>query len=181
MIKIFIYLSTLYFLIHCVISAYYNKLRFNENNEFTILQFTDLHYGESLEKDINTTILQEKLINYTKPDLVIITGDSVSGYAWNGLNQTFYSDCWKLWTSSMEKLKIPYAYALGNHDDEADLTRKQIIDLDQTNKYSLSQYNSECTGATNYFIPIKSNNLSHSDEPLPYCGYSTQMTRCAMV
>lgn len=27
------------------------KLRFNSNHEFTILQFTDLHYGESDEKD----------------------------------------------------------------------------------------------------------------------------------
>lgn len=29
------------------------RLKFNENGEFTILQFTDLHYGESDEKDKN--------------------------------------------------------------------------------------------------------------------------------
>lgn len=28
-------------------------LKFNENHEFTILQFTDLHYGEDDEKDQN--------------------------------------------------------------------------------------------------------------------------------
>lgn len=59
-------------------------LRFNENHEFTILQFTDLHYGEESEKDENNMKLQQKLIEWVKPDLTVLTGDMISGYGWDG-------------------------------------------------------------------------------------------------
>ncbi len=139
-------------------SAYYQKLRFTNDKEFTILQLTDLHYGEGPNRDHNSTILTERLLNMTNPDLVVITGDSVSGYAWDGLNNTFYYDCWKMWTSPMEKLGIPYAYTLGNHDDQGDYNRKQICNLDSTNNFSLTQFNPSVTGASNYFVPIYSSN-----------------------
>jgi hypothetical protein len=144
-----------------IVNSHYNqKLRFKSNEEFTILQLTDLHYGEGGEGDRNSTLLVEKLINFTKPDLVIVTGDSVSGYAWDNLNKTFYEDCWKEWTSPMIKLQVPYAYTLGNHDDQADLSRKQIIDLDCSSNFSLVENhplsNPKYNGATNYHIPIYS-------------------------
>jgi predicted MPP superfamily phosphohydrolase len=125
------------------------------------LQFTDLHYGENGRNDVNSSILQHRLINFTQPDLVVVTGDSVSGYAWDGLNATFYKDLWHAWTKPMRKLKVPYAYTLGNHDDQADYSRKQIVDLDCTHNYSLVQYSSNITGATNYWLPIYS---SQSEE-----------------
>jgi 3',5'-cyclic AMP phosphodiesterase CpdA len=151
------------FLLGIVYSTYYNKLRFEKDKEFTILQFTDLHYGENGMKDVNSSKLQEKLINYTKPDAIVVTGDSVSGYAWDGLNSTFYYDCWKKWTSSMEKMKVPYLYTLGNHDDQGDYNRKQIAELDETNEYSMIQYNPEVSGATNYFVPIYSSNKTSNN------------------
>lgn len=131
-------------------------MQFNPNKEFTILQFTDLHFGENGEKDFNSTQLQEKLIQLTKPDIVVITGDSVSGYAWDGFNTTFYKDCWNMWTKAMEKLKVPYAYTLGNHDDQGDYTRAQIVELDKSNNYSMIEMTKNITGATNYNIPIYS-------------------------
>lgn len=146
-------------------SAYYGKLQFKEGQDFTILQFTDLHYGEHTIKDRNSAVLQEKLLNLTNPDLVVVTGDSVSGYAWDGRNTNFYSDCWKQWTKPMYKLKIPYAYTLGNHDDQGDLNRKQIVDLDSTHNYSLTQYNPLVKGATNYFIPIYPYKNRQSETP----------------
>jgi predicted MPP superfamily phosphohydrolase len=147
---------TLFLFLDLTNSLFTEKLQFKQDKEFTILQFTDLHFGEDGMKDVNSTILQEKLINLTNPDLVVVTGDSVSGYAWDGMNSTFYKDCWDSWTKAMRKLKIPYAYTLGNHDDQADLSRKQIVDLDSTHNYSMVQYNSNVTGATNYYLPIYS-------------------------
>ena len=64
-------------------------LRFNENGVFTMLQvfiiipypiqFTDLHYGEALDLDINTTRLMENLIDREDPDFLVFTGDMVAG------------------------------------------------------------------------------------------------------
>ncbi len=165
--KIILPIFLILLLIPYTTPTYYKKLHFNTNQEFTILQLTDLHYGEGPNRDHNSTILTERLLNMTNPDLVVITGDSVSGYAWDGLNNTFYSDCWEMWTSPLTKLGIPYAYTLGNHDDQGDYTRKQICNLDSTNKLSLTQYNPSVTGATNYFVPIYSSNKTDTTDKTP--------------
>lgn len=160
------------------LSIYYGSLKFEEGKEFTILQLTDLHYGENEEKDRKSTILIEKLINYSQPDLVVVTGDSVSGYSWDGLNQSFYSKCWDFWTYPMRKLKVPYAYTLGNHDDQGDLNRKQIVDLDQTHPFSLTQYNPSATGATNYVVPIYSSNSTHKTPVVMLWMFDTNDETC---
>ena len=40
---------------------------------------TDLHYGEDLENDFNTTRLMKNLIKEESPDFLAFTGDMVSG------------------------------------------------------------------------------------------------------
>lgn len=47
-------------------------------------QFTDLHYGENDAWDQLTQDIQTKILEIEKPDLVVLTGDCISGYAWNG-------------------------------------------------------------------------------------------------
>jgi hypothetical protein len=136
------------------------KLQFNSTGDFTILQFTDLHYGECYFKDEFSQHLQEKLINHVKPDLVVITGDAVSGYAWDK-SDTFYQNCWKKWTNPMLKTKVKYAYTLGNHDDQANLSRQQILDLENTNPFSITSQSRKITGITNYIIPITSSKDSN--------------------
>jgi len=87
-----------------------------------------------------------------------MTGDSVSGYAWNGTNGWF-ADRWSQLTEAMIQANVPWAFALGNHDDQADLNREQIVALDQT--YALSrtlQGPLNIRGATNYFLSILSSN-----------------------
>lgn len=46
---------------------------------------------------------------------------------------------WERWTSVVNEKRVPYGVTLGNHDSEADLTRRQVVELDMTNPYSLSQ------------------------------------------
>lgn len=91
-------------------------LRFKNDHTFTILQITDLHYCEMQEKDIDTTSLIKFMMQEAKADFVMVTGDAVSGYAWDGKNQTFYQDCHTYFTSPFKDLDIPYAFILGNHD-----------------------------------------------------------------
>ena len=133
-------------------------LKFNSLHEFTILQITDLHYGESPLKDSKNMAIQEKLLKYIKPDMVVLTGDMVSGYAWDKKSKDFYFSNWKKFTKSFLEKKILYAYALGNHDHQGDLGYKEIMDLDKTHPYSLFNGNQEIdkNSISNYFLEIKS-------------------------
>ncbi len=76
-------------LLFSVCLATSNKtLNFN-NGTFKILQLTDMHFGESNLKDLLTMSLQTFLIKKVNPDFVALTGDEVSGYAWDNTT-TFY-------------------------------------------------------------------------------------------
>jgi predicted MPP superfamily phosphohydrolase len=48
-----------------------------------MVQFTDIHFGENESDDLNNMKLMREILDQEKPDLVICTGDVVSGYAWN--------------------------------------------------------------------------------------------------
>jgi 3',5'-cyclic AMP phosphodiesterase CpdA len=143
-------------LLNIILGAYHKKLKFNNKGEFKILQITDIHYGEGWDGDFNTTRLMENLISYANPDAAIITGDAVSGYSWDGLDQSFYQGLWANWTTAFNNKSLPYIYTLGNHDDQGNYNRKSICDLDTQHNFSMIQYNPFVTGATNYWVPIYS-------------------------
>ena len=57
----------------------------------------------------------------------------------------------------MSERKIPYAYTLGNHDAEANLSRREVIAMDMENPLSLTSLSSEATGgASNFVVPVYS-------------------------
>lgn len=71
----------------------------------------------------------ETVLELEKPDLVVLTGDLVSGYMWDG-TQDWFKDRWQSHIDLLTKHQQYWAYVLGNHDGEADLARRLIIDLD---------------------------------------------------
>ena len=55
----------------------------------------------------------------------------------------------------MRERNTPYAYTLGNHDDEANLSRREIIELDMTNPTSLTSLSlPEEDGASKFVVPV---------------------------
>jgi 3',5'-cyclic AMP phosphodiesterase CpdA len=141
------------------IHTYFKDQRFTfKDGKFTILQLTDLHYGEDYAKDLNSTRLVQQLIDQVNPDLIIVTGDSVSGYAWDGLSNNFHQQAWEMWTLPMRLAKKPYAYTFGNHDDQGNLSREEIVKLDMTHPYSMM--NGSAVNNSNYYIPIYSSDNS---------------------
>ena len=72
-------------------------LRFSSDGTFTILQLTDLHYGEFVDADENNMKIQAELIARVQPDVVVVTGDVVSGYAFHG-QPNFFEDAWNKFT-----------------------------------------------------------------------------------
>ena len=143
------------FIICCVmaISAYSQvpKLKFHDG-KFKILQLTDLHWVVSdsyKEKNDSTYNLIRELIHTERPDVVIMTGDVV--VSWNARKG------WTRLLGLFEEEKMPFAVALGNHDEETDMTRDEIIEFIQPCPYNLTRDEvPELTGAGNCVLPVSS-------------------------
>jgi hypothetical protein len=81
----------------------------------------------------------------------------VSGWAWDG-SDGWVASRWATAVQPMIERNIPWAFACGNHDIEADLTGHQIIALDRLYPLSLTQHGPEnISGSTNYVLSIYGN------------------------
>ena len=132
------------------------KLSF-KNGTFTILQITDLHYGDTEEGDDNNVKITEDLIESVKPDVVIVTGDIISGYANDG-KPDFQKNIWKKFTAPFIKNKVYYAFVLGNHDAyDGNLKPEALIELEKASEYSLFKHSlGKGFPAFTYYLPVHS-------------------------
>lgn len=98
-------------------------LQFDNQNRFRILQLTDLHYDQS---DYRIDIMDNarKLVGLSNPDLIVITGDIVSG------QPATYQ--WLVFGSFLSQLHRPFLITLGNHDSQYFLTRDKLYDMINT-------------------------------------------------
>ncbi|KAJ3429797.1 hypothetical protein M0812_25157 [Anaeramoeba flamelloides] len=127
-------------------------LKFNEDGEFKIAQFTDLHFGVD-RYDVKTIGVQRILLDLEQPDFVALTGDTITGR---------YSDtvekgkkAWNKAVEEMSKRDIPWGFTFGNHEAEGKLKRKNIMDIDRTYSFSQSKFGPEdIFGVSNYHIEI---------------------------
>jgi hypothetical protein len=122
------------------------------NDKFKIVQFTDLHWIENSEyqkENDSTLLLMHDIIQVEKPDLVIFTGDIVVSKG--------AAVAWRKITQLMTETEVPFAVTFGNHDAETDLSKKQMLNIIQSNPYNLT-YNGDSTihGVGNCTLPIKS-------------------------
>jgi len=89
-------------------------LRCGADGHFKILMISDLHYRPA--PDVHGLALTERLIDLEKPNLVIVTGDCMSGKECTTVEQvrTTIGHI----ASVMEKKNTPWAITFGNHDQE---------------------------------------------------------------
>ena len=95
-----------------------------ENLSFTIVQLNDLMVDGSSESYLETQSLIENVIYNLKPDLIVITGDTV-----DPKNPDNYS---KLYESAMQFIveqNIPWAWTGGSQI--RNLSRDQLLALDK--------------------------------------------------
>ncbi len=96
------------------------SLRKLDSKPFKILQLTDMHIGGgylSRHEDKQALRIMKQMIETTRPDCIVLTGDLVCSRAhitWsrNNLNSI------KIITTLLENIGIPYAVTFGNHDVE---------------------------------------------------------------
>ena len=123
------------------------SLEFSKDGTFKLLQLTDLHFSRNLENNLMTLKLMENLIVVENPDLVILSGDVVSGDDWDHTTSGWFESVWSQAIQPMQKYQIPYAMILGNHDRQGYLTPEQIISNDM-------RYNTSLTTSRNYYIDV---------------------------
>ena len=89
-----------------------------EKNTFTIVQFTDLHFGEKEENDLKSTLIMNEILHREMDtDLVVFSGDQISG--WVIPNPKYSLQLWAASLSAVNASGIPFATIFGNHDDQA--------------------------------------------------------------
>ncbi len=93
---------------------YEKKIAFREDGKLTILQITDLHAFEEASPDDERSI--HAAIAEAKPDLIIMTGDNISGYALE--TKEAARRAIKNFMDLLDPYGIPVAAVFGNHDDD---------------------------------------------------------------
>ena len=122
-------------------------LKFGDNGKFKIVQFTDVHWCYEHPKSEGAAKRMIEVLDAEKPDLVVLTGDIVTAKpATEGLKAAL--------KPVMER-KLPFAVTFGNHDDENDLTRAQLLEVLEGLEGNLTTTTAGITGVTNYILPIK--------------------------
>ena len=119
------------FLICCLFSSlsmFANTIKFNTERECKIIQFTDIHYDSQRPENSDKSLkMMDLVLDKERPEVVIFTGDVVVGK--NTEND------WDEVLRPVNSRNIPFAIALGNHDDEQGLTINEIYQL--MSKYPL--------------------------------------------
>lgn len=139
------------------------KMTFNAKGEFKIAQFTDMHLGHDMEKDMIVSDMIKGVLDSEKPDMVIFTGDNTT--------MDEVQQAWDEIAKEMSKRKMPWTAILGNHDDEHAVSRKEIIEIIRQEPYCLMKNIEQgIKGEGNHIIPVYSSNSSkQKPEALLYC------------
>lgn len=97
-------------------------LKFGDDGKFTILQFADIQDGYPLMTI--TKKLLEDTVKMVQPDLIVLTGDNISGGSTT--TKLITRAAINEFMSIFEKAGIPTAAVFGNHDDESALADKDF-------------------------------------------------------
>ena len=89
-------------------------LAFNEDGKFTILQLADIQDNAVLSP--TGKLLIRAAIEQTKPDLIMLTGDNIGGYACHTEGEAKLAI--RQYMMILEEYGIPVAMVYGNHDDQ---------------------------------------------------------------
>lgn len=127
-------------------------LRFDDDGNFRILQIADIQDGPFLLNPTKNFI--EDVLAETDPDLVILTGDNISG-----------GDCWTdalarhgiyCFMNIFEKYGVPVAAVFGNHDSEGAATKEEMMEMYESYDCFVGCAGEDLTGCGNYNLPIMS-------------------------
>ena len=133
--------------------------RIPNDRDFKILQLTDLHLGFgfiSRRKDKLALNAVRKIIDKSKPDMIVLTGDSIFPFLPKSGTCNNRKQANKL-LEFLDSFEIPYTLVFGNHDCEiGSICNKQdLAQIYKKGKYCIfTEGKKSLTGVGNFFIEL---------------------------
>lgn len=105
-----------------------------ENTAFKILQITDIHILNNEKKDAKAFKTITAMVEQTKPDMIMVTGDITSEKE----NYTAF----KTFCTFIEDFKIPWGFVFGNHEGlDIKYEENEVLDPEKiADRETLSNY-----------------------------------------
>ena len=101
------------------------RLSFGADKKFTVMQVTDVQDGPGLV--LPTARFLQKALAELKPDLVVLTGDNISGA--KSPTDALTAGAIDKFMRIFEKAGVPVAMVFGNHDDEGKTSKEAQMAL----------------------------------------------------
>ncbi len=138
---------------------YTEKLTFNKNGKFRIMQIADVQECASVNPD--TIKLMTLALERERPDLVVFTGDQIYG-----IHPSFYNKSRKEQAvrtikeiiAPVEKAGIPFAVTYGNHDCQVGLTNAEQADIYAGSPYNISGEPHSASDRGTFRLPLYGKN-----------------------
>lgn len=134
-------------------------MRISENREFRILQLTDLHLGFGFISGSRDRLAMDavrKIIEMSKPDLIVLTGDLIFPF-WPKTGTCNNRRQAQKLTAFLDDFEIPYTMVFGNHDCElgSACNKEELAELYKRGRYCIfTEGRKELTGVGNFLIEL---------------------------
>ncbi len=130
-----------------------------KDEDFRILQLTDLHLGFgwlSRSKDTLAMDAVRQLIERSKPDMLVLTGDSIFPFLPRAGTMNNRKQARAL-MAFLDGFEIPYTLVFGNHDCEmgSACNKEELAELYKQGKFCIfTEGRQELTGVGNFLIEL---------------------------
>ena len=124
------------------------------DGKFRILCVSDIHGGIGYDRKHTVRDLK-KLIDYSRPDLVLMLGDIAGPGKIHIENTDQLREMLEGLTEPMEEAGIPWAHVYGNHDDNFGVDNKDAQKVYEAFPHCVSKAGDESLpGCGNYVLPV---------------------------
>ena len=128
-------------------------LQFNSDGKFKIMLFADSQDDDDLE-ETTTALMREAIAKYN-PDLIIYLGDNTVADGYDGQKTAIEAV-----TLPAREANIPFAIVFGNHDQEHNVTKEELLEIYQSLGCLTYDAAPEIYGCGNCNLPILSSDGS---------------------
>lgn len=127
-------------------------MRKNKSEDFVVLNLADIHFTDKGTKNhlrFITKTIMKSIINFSKPDLIMLSGDIVCN--------KYTKESIRSVTRFLDSFSISWAPVFGNHDDEGNCDLNYLADVMMNSAFCIFQKGVPEMGCGNYAVDITDN------------------------